>query len=49
MQLGDGEQLRRMHIVPVAELVREDSLDLVGLALLHEGVEDDDVLGLGER
>ena len=37
-----------MLVVPVAELVREDGLDFVGLALLHEGVEDDDVFAPGE-
>ena len=65
VQLRDGEELRRVHVVPVPELVRcefsvsalslcsgrqqertEHGLDLLGLALLDERVEDDDVLAL---
>jgi hypothetical protein len=35
--------------VPVAELVREDGLDLGGRRSLDKRVENDNVLGLGKR
>ena len=51
VHLGDAEQLGRVHVIPVTEFVREDGFDFVGLALLDEGIKDDDVFALrgGER
>ena len=46
VDLGDAEELGGVHVVPVAELVREDRFDLVWLAFLDEGVKDDDVFAL---
>lgn len=46
VELGNGHHLGGVHVVPVTELVCEDGFDFFGLALLDEGVEDDDVFGL---
>lgn len=37
-----------MKIVPVAELMSEDSFNFLGLTLLDQGVKDDNVLVLSE-
>lgn len=46
VELRHGEHLGGVEVVPVAQLVRKDGLDLVGLALLDQRVEDDDVFAL---
>lgn len=46
VDLGDAKQLGGVHVEPVAELVCEDCLDLVGFAFLDEGIKDDNVLAL---
>jgi len=43
MELGDGHHLGGVKVVPVAEFVGQDSLDLFRLVLLDECVKDDDV------
>ncbi len=42
--LGDAKEPRRVAEAPVAQLVREHGDDLLGLALLDEGIIDDNVL-----
>lgn len=46
MDLGDGHHLGRVEVVPVAEFVRQHGFYFFRLALLDEGIENDDVLGL---
>ena len=46
VQLGDGEQLGRMHVVPVTKLMCQDSFDFFRFALFDECIEDDDMFGL---
>ena len=48
MRAADRQQLRRVPHAPVTELVREDGLDFLCLALVDEGVVDDDLLLPGQ-
>jgi hypothetical protein len=47
VDLRDGEHFGRVQVIPVPKLVGEDGFDLIGLTLLDERIEDDDVLALG--
>ena len=46
--LRNAKQARRVAEAPVAELVRQDSDDLLGLALLDQGIINDDMLLPGQ-
>lgn len=43
MNLRHTEQLRWVHVIPVAEFMCQNCLDFVRLAFFDQGVEDDDV------
>ena len=46
MELRNEEQLCRVVVVPVAKLMGENGFDFIGLGLLDQGVEDDNVFAL---
>lgn len=46
--LGDAEELRGVTFLPVTEFVCKNSDNLLGLALLNQGIKDDNVLAPGE-
>ena len=46
VELGNKQELGRVHVVPVTKLVCQDSFDFFRLALLDERVKDDDMFGL---
>lgn len=48
VQLGDEEHLGGVHEVPMAKFMRQYGFNFLWLALLNEGIEDDDVLAPGE-
>jgi len=46
MELRDEEQLRRVVVVPVAELMSEDSFHFFRPRLFDQGIKDDNVFAL---
>jgi hypothetical protein len=46
MELGHEKQFCRVKEIPVSKLMGKDSLNLLGLRLLNQGVKDDNVFTL---
>jgi hypothetical protein len=49
VHLGDAEELGWVHVVPVAEFVRQDCLHFFGFALFDQGIKDNDVFALSDK